>query len=329
MIQTISEDDLLLYQIAKMYYIDNRSQDAIAKEVGFSRSYVSRLLDKAKERRIVTFVVTNPLDRTVHELEERLCTVYNLKFAAVAESTEQAFQRSQFHPINELLAIKASSVLPAFLAHSSVVAVGFGSALYTTPKTLNPAKLDKDVLFIPALGTTNSSTPQTQCNIIVDNFSSAFGARPYFTNVPIVFDQPEAESRLFPSRYSELISHWNEADTAIVGLGVRYHESTDSFSLNEASEDYRAVVTAEKTVGDLLTRYFREDGSEIELDPAYVRAAISLERLSAIDRVLCIAGGPEKVRGIRTAIKAGYVNCLLTDMVTARKLVELEEDRLQ
>ena len=323
------DDDFLLYQIAKMYYIDDLSQDAIAKEVGFSRSYVSRLLDKAKERRIVTFVVTNPLDRSVCELEERLQSLYGLKFVAVAESTMKDYQHAQFHPMNELLAIKASAVLPTFLAHSKVVAVGFGSALYTTSKTLNPARLDNDALFIPALGTTNSSTPQTQCNIIVDNFSSAFGARRYFTNVPIVLDQPEAESKLFPSRYGELVQHWNDADTVIVGLGVRYHETTDSFSLNEASEEYRATVAAEHSVGDILTRYFREDGSEIELDSTYVRAAISLERLSAIDRVLCIAGGPEKVHGIRTAIKSGYVNCLLTDMITACKLIELEEDSLQ
>lgn len=65
-------DDYLLYQIAKMYYLDEMPQDAIAKKVGFSRSYISRLLDKAKERKIVTFVVVNPLDRTVQDLEERL-----------------------------------------------------------------------------------------------------------------------------------------------------------------------------------------------------------------------------------------------------------------
>ena len=32
-------DDYLLYQIAKMYYLDDMPQDAIAKAVGFSRSY--------------------------------------------------------------------------------------------------------------------------------------------------------------------------------------------------------------------------------------------------------------------------------------------------
>ena len=56
-----ANNDTLLYQVAKMYYIDGMSQDDVAKSVGFSRSYVSRLIDRAKERRIVTFVVTNPM----------------------------------------------------------------------------------------------------------------------------------------------------------------------------------------------------------------------------------------------------------------------------
>ncbi|RVU98019.1 hypothetical protein EII22_02760 [Coriobacteriales bacterium OH1046] len=319
-------DDYLLYQIAKMYYLDEMPQDAIAKKVGFSRSYISRLLDKAKERKIVTFVVVNPLDRTVQDLEERLRAAYGLRFVAIADVSESEYKRSLFHPMNEILAAKANAILPDFLSKSRVVALGFGAALYTMSKTLPRGHLSHDVLFMPAVGTTGACSPQTQSNTIVDNIASAFGARSYYTNIPIVIDQHEVASTLFPSRFGELMQHWGEVDTVIVGLGVRYHEAGDAFSLNEASEEYREAVAKADAVGDLLTRYFREDGSEIELDKAYVRTAITLERLSEIERVLCVAGGPAKLRGIRTAIKSGYVNCLVTDLVTARKLISLEEN---
>lgn len=319
-------DDYLLYQIAKMYYLDEMPQDAIAKKVGFSRSYISRLLDKAKERKIVTFVVVNPLDRTVQDLEERLRAAYGLRFVAIADVSESEHKRSLFHPMNEILAAKANAILPDFLSKSRVVALGFGAALYTMSKTLPRGHLSHDVLFMPAVGTTGACSPQTQSNTIVDNIASAFGARSYYTNIPIVIDQHEVESTLFPSRFGELMQHWSEVDTVIVGLGVRYHEAGDAFSLNEASEEYREAVAKADAVGDLLTRYFREDGSEIELDKAYVRTAITLERLSEIERVLCVAGGPTKLRGIHTAIKSGYVNCLVTDLVTARKLIALEEN---
>lgn len=318
-------DDYLLYQIAKMYYLDDMSQDAIAKEVGFSRSYISRLLDKAKRRKVVTFVVTNPLDRTVQDLEERLRSIYGLKYVAIADVSESEYKRSLLQPINEILATKANAILPEFLSKSRVVALGFGAALYTMSKKLPHTRTPHDILFLPAVGTTGACSSQSQSNIIVDNIASAFGARSYFTNIPIVVDQHEVESTLFPNRYGELMQHWSKVDTAIVGLGVGYHESGDAFSLNEASEGYRKAVAKAGAVGDILTRYFREDGSEVELDKLYVRTAISLERLSTIERVLCVAGGPAKLRGIRTAIKSGYVNCLVTDLITARDLIALEE----
>ena len=59
-----------------------------------------------------------------------------------------------------------------------------------------------------------------------------------------------------------------------------------------------------------------------------MRNAISFEQLRVIDRVLCVAGGADKVRGIHSAIKAGYINCLVTDMITAQELIALEEDSL-
>ncbi len=321
-------DDYLLYQIAKMYYLDDMPQDAIAKAVGFSRSYISRLLDKAKERKVVTFVVANPLDRAAAELEEHLRRRFDLKFAAVAEMTEPEYQRLSFHAMNEVLASKTNEILPDFLAQSRVVALGFGSALYAISKTLQQRGLSNDVLFMPAIGTTSSSDPQTQANIIVNNIASALGARSYFTNVPIVTHAPESGSEFSVQSHDELLHNWEKVDTVIVGLGVRYHEVPASFSLNEASEQYRQLVIGEDTVGDILTRYFRSDGSEIEVEREFVRNAISFEQLRVIDRVLCVAGGADKVRGIHSAIKAGYINCLVTDMITAQELIALEEDSL-
>lgn len=52
---------------------------------------------------------------------------------------------------------------------------------------------------------------------------------------------------------------------------------------------------------------------------------ISLERLRALDRVVGVAGGEEKVAAILGALRGGYLNVLITDSVTAQAVLERHE----
>lgn len=325
--QDTRDDDLLLYQIAKMYYIDGLSQDAIASAINFSRSYVSRLLDKAKSRKLVTFTVINPLEQTIDGLTSRLRSLYGLKFVAVEGISSSEYQGISGRSLIESIANKAAACLPELLETSRAVAVGFGETIYHMSKALQAERRFGNTLVMPAIGTTVTTSPQTQSNIIVDNISSALGSRRYFTNVPIVVDKAEAQSALYQKRYAELSRIWEAVDTAILGLGAPYHTSSDPFSLNEATEEYRALVASSDVVGDILASFFFEDGTELDLGDDYIRNTLCLDRLKSIDRVICVAGGPRKVRGIWSALRNGLINCLITDSMTASAIIALEEER--
>ena len=41
--------------------------------------------------------------------------------------------------------------------------------------------------------------------------------------------------------------------------------------------------------------------------------AITLDELKQVDRVVGVAGGPEKLEAIRAALLGGYINVLITD----------------
>lgn len=316
-------DDFLLYQIAKMYYVDNMTQEAISRTTSFSRSHISRLLDKAREKNIVSFVVTNPLEHIINELEEQFRKRFGLKYVAVEGVTSDEYQGLSRRSLIDCLAQRAARCLPGYLSGSKTVAVGLGRTLYSVSKQLGHDSLLDDTLILPAAGTTTATAPETQSNIIVDNFSSAFGAKRYFTNVPIVVDRDELQSRLYQQRKKELAELWSKVDTAVIGLGGPYRSSADPFNFNQASEVYRELVATSDIKGDILGTFFFEDGSELELDKNYVRNCMSLNELGRVDRVLCIAGGPLKVRGILTALRMGFVNGLITDSVTASEIIGL------
>lgn len=318
-------DDFLLYQIAKMYYIDGMTQEAVARAMSFSRSHVSRLLDRARERRVVSFVVTNPLEHVIEKLEGRLRELFDLDYVAVEGVSSEEHQGTAGRTLVSCLGHGAARRLPQYLAESRTVAVGLGRTLYSLSKHLGHERPLPDTLFLPAVGTTTASTPEAQSNIIVDNFSAAFGARRYFTNVPIVVDIAEAMSGLYQARRDELTRLWETVDTVVVGLGGPYSSSGDPFSYNQASEVYKRLVATSDAKGDILGTFFFGDGRKLDLGANYIRNGLELEDLRNIPRVLCIAGGPRKVQGILTALRMRYVNGLITDSVTASEIIQKAE----
>jgi DNA-binding transcriptional regulator LsrR (DeoR family) len=76
-----AEHDLLA-QIAAMYYVEERTQDAIAAQLGLSRVKVYRLLKQARAGQVIQFTVNWPVQRAP-EFEARMCSVFGLREALV------------------------------------------------------------------------------------------------------------------------------------------------------------------------------------------------------------------------------------------------------
>jgi DNA-binding transcriptional regulator LsrR (DeoR family) len=67
------DDDELLAEVARRYYLDNTSKVDIAKQLDLSRFKVARLLEDARSRGIVQIQIKNPspIDRSLSELRRR------------------------------------------------------------------------------------------------------------------------------------------------------------------------------------------------------------------------------------------------------------------
>jgi len=88
--------------------------------------------------------------------------------------------------------------------------------------------------------------------------------------------------------------------------------------VDEISQRCAAEVAASGAAGDILSYFFRPDGSIYHFGHAYRQVAFDLRRLQRIRKVICLAGGPKKVDGILAAARLGYFNTLITDSVTAK-----------
>jgi DNA-binding transcriptional regulator LsrR (DeoR family) len=113
---------------------------------------------------------------------------------------------------------------------------------------------------------------------------------------------------------------------ALVGIGGLKPSGLLASSGNVFSAEELATVRAAGGVGDIGLRYLRADGHPVET-PLHDRViGIELEQLRRVPRAIGVAGGTSKTAAIRAAMLGGWINCLVTDRLTAERLLELEPE---
>jgi len=79
-------------------------------------------------------------------------------------------------------------------------------------------------------------------------------------------------------------------------------------------------------VGDLLSQFIDENGNLIETDFHDRLITTPLERLKNYQNTIAVSGGEDKFKAIKAALRGNYINTLITDEMTAHKLIETPKD---
>ena len=77
-------------------------------------------------------------------------------------------------------------------------------------------------------------------------------------------------------------------------------------------------------VGDLNLRYFDEYGQKFSCDLDDRVIGLDIDQMRSISLVVGMAGGVAKFRAIQAALRGKLVDVLVTDHVTAKKLLQVK-----
>lgn len=128
------EEDLrLLTKVSKLYYEENLTQDEIMERLQLSRSKVSRLLQRARERGIVKITVMSP-PGLYPDLEAELENRYQLSEALVVEARDPQSQAL----VSRELGIAAANYLLRTLQDNDVIGISWGTTLSYMVAALQP-----------------------------------------------------------------------------------------------------------------------------------------------------------------------------------------------
>ncbi len=313
---TDSEHKRLLYKIATAYYDDGLTQQQIGRQFGISRIKVSRLLQAARDERIVQITIT-PVQDSNAEIEHRLEAQYGLKEALVVTCSADDTNTI----VNELGPV-AASCLVRCLQSSEVVAISWGTAILSVVNALPPMDFP-DVRVVQLLGGLGELEAQTHGADLARRMAHALGAKPRLIHAPaLVKDKVVRDALALDPQVADTLALAAQADVALVGIGALEPGSTLLSSRNTLSPDEIADLRARRVAGDIALQFFDEDGQRVHHPIEDRIVGMDLEKIRKIGRVIGAAGGAEKLRAVRAALRGRLINVLVTDLQTAQCLLE-------
>lgn len=312
-----------LAQAAFWYYVQDLSQDEVARRLGTSRSNVSRLLASARDQGVVRFEIAYPIRREL-ALEDRLRTRFAINglhdvivmTSAIEESTPADAQAG-------LLAVARSAAdwLQNNLRDGQTLGLFWGGTIKTM---VDVAHFDRkiDAHVIQLAGEWSNDPRQSGHNLVRDLAAKLGGRYTYFNAPAVAVDKQAADSLLAGPHVSNALATARGADVAIVGVGAFLADTTRIFlDLAHATPEEIAEAETKNVVGQLAGRFFDHDGRQVDLALHRRLVSLDLDEVRQVKLIVAIASGQGKQAAVRGALRGGLVDVLICDTTLAAALV--------
>ena len=315
----ITDRKKLLYKLAKAYYEDNLTQGEIGKRFGLSRIKVSRLLQQARDEKIVQITIIPPLEPNA-ELERKLETRFGLDEAVIVFPSSYDKEA-----IVQELGPPAAECLLRSLQGREVISISWGTTLLAVVEALS-LQTWPDMKVVQMLGGLGRPESETYGADLVHRMAQIFGARPRMIPAPgIVTNKLVRDALLTDPQISGTLALAAQADVAMVGIGRPTPGSVVMGSGILTEEELGQLETL-GAVGDIALRFFDAHGRAVQHEICDRMIGLDLNQIKKIPRVIGVAGGDEKYEVIRAALRGKLISVLVTDDGTATRLLAESEE---
>jgi DNA-binding transcriptional regulator LsrR (DeoR family) len=308
--------DLRLAQISYMYYENEISQQDIAKKLDLSKMAVSRILQKAREAKIIRLSIRLPYTLS-QETGKELCRRFGLKEAyAVRMSSGDGGAVSE--TLGRMWAFHMGVTLP----DGCVLGMGVGKTVGQMVQNLTPMRT-KGVHVVQLMGGLADVTYRNPFTIVQETCRKLHAEGTYFTSCAVVENEELKDSIVYKTKMGQQVrERWDKCDMALFGVGPI--ETGTLRTLHMLSDGDIDRLKARGVVGDFLGHFFDGEGKFVETEFEARLVSIPLETLRNIPMKVALAGGEEKARALAGALKTGMIDTLVTDEVTGKRVLELE-----
>jgi DNA-binding transcriptional regulator LsrR (DeoR family) len=304
----------LIAKAARMYFLDGRSQDDIARVLGTSRSNVSRMLGAARDLGIVEIRIQDEHGRDT-DLEQALIERFDLTHVRVAV----------FRPRRDPLAATctlAAEWLEQTLRDGQTLALSWGATLQAVASAV-AADEPRRAEIVPLVGGLSPGVSAVAGHELVRELAARLGAAYRCLHGPALLHSDTArEALLAEPSIGRIMARARSADIAMVGIGAFGSDSTTAVldGLGLTAAQHRELL-AQSPVGSTCCRFYDGNGRPIRGVVHDRVLAVDLDDLRRIPTVVGVAAGSEKAPAVLAALRGGIIDGLIADASLAHSIL--------
>jgi DNA-binding transcriptional regulator LsrR (DeoR family) len=307
----------MLARVACLYYEEGLTQEQISAQLGYSRSYVSRMLTEARQEGIVEIFVHHPLER-VFALEQSLQKLFKLNEVCVLKSKDLAYSQMLTR-----LGGLGSRLLLQNITDQSIIGISWGNALFEVGNALIFQNYPK-VKIIQLIGSATSQEHQVDGPGLARLFAYKLNGQYYTLAAPwLVVSKEIRDALLREKRMHDVLEVMKKVDLALVGIGSIDPSICSLIRAGFLTTDEASDLAKMGVVGDVCGHHFDIKGNLMEIPLAGYAFGIDTTTLSSIPLVIGVAGGSVKAPAILGALRAHLINTLVTDENAAQVILKL------
>lgn len=301
----------LMHRAARLYYLDELNQAAIADRLTVSRPTVSRLLAEARRIGLVQITVRDPDSLADTGVAGRLAAALGVGRCRLAPFAGADPGTTLAEPVGEALR-------DAGLERGDVLLVSSGRTVWELSRANLPAVPGLEIC--PTVGGVSEPEAWHQTNEITRSLAERLRGRPHFLFAQAMPSAAMRATLAEDPEFRRVTGMWASAKAALVGIGAP-PLSRDSISRSVPLDDDGLRAAA----GDVCLNFFAPDGSEVAFPGSDRMVRISPDELRAVPRTIAVAAGQEKTLSVIAAARAKLFDTLVTDVPTAEAvLAELD-----
>lgn len=307
----------IMAEVASLYFEQRLSQQEIADRLYFSRSKVSRLLNKAIEERVVEIYINYPMDRA-NAIENELKAIYDLKEILVIKD----YGTSADMQLKRVAGIAALHLDKILQVHSQL-GITWGETISNVVEAVKPSE-KKYINVIQLMGFAEHvahSTYDTPAIVrkLLDKYDGNFSQ----IYCPLVVENELVRNLLIKEpTIQRVLNEAKEAKIILASIGEFYNNRTKAWD-QVLTPKVKQRLKQQGVVGVLLAHFIKADGTLVdkELDKKVI--GISLADLKKIENVVVVAAGIKKAKGVFGALNGGYINTLIVNEELAEEVLRL------
>lgn len=302
----------LRVRAAWLYYVEDMTQEQIARHMNVSRAKVIRLLAAARETGIVRIRIDGRASAQV-ALERQLVATFGLAEAIVVPAPADEGE------VATVVGHAAGIYLSDQVHDGMSLGVGWGATLHMSLKALGSQAAQRLSVVSLLGGMTHSRAVNPSA--VARRMADAFGADCYQLTAPVVVADESIRAALWTEPgLRELLERARGVDLALVSVGDVSEEAT-LFREGLLPRSTLASLRAAGAVGDVLCHFIDAEGKVVDHPVNRRVVAVGLEDLRRVPKIIVAAGGRRKVAAIRAALKTTGAGVLITDESAAKGLL--------